>query len=447
MPNVLTLKPDDVDTVDKRSKYSIAVVGCNRKGVFYASAFAGAGFKVSCSDADPNAVKKLAKGKTPFGEQEIEHQIKLLIKTGQLSVTSELKKSVSASDIIVLTVPASLDEKNKTDSSEAVNTLKQVGAALHAGVLVVYGEVAGLGFVEGKMRETLENTSGLKAGQDFILAYVPTQNPQGKLLLEPKAGLRLRVAADGQTGRNVASTLFKTIADSVIQVKDVKTAEAAALFAVAKRDADAALANELAVFCEQAGVDYYEALKASGLDNPSFLPGADDDETKKEAYLLLEGAENLDAKLRLPELARQINEDIVKHSVNLTQDALRSCDKTLRRARIAVLGTIKPAGNSAVFVKALMLKGAKVSLHDPASRSDASELGLAKTSLNEAIEGADCIVLLTSEEPPKPLNLRRLKALTKTPSVMVDLTGSLDRGAVESEGFIYRGLGRGTGKE
>jgi UDP-N-acetyl-D-mannosaminuronic acid dehydrogenase len=328
-----------------------------------------------------------------------------------------------------------------------VNTLKQVGAALHAGVLVVYGEVAGLGFVEGTMKETLENTSGLKAGQDFILAYVPTQNPQGKLLLEPKAGLRLRVAADGQTGRNVASTLFKTITDSVIQIKDVKTAEAAALFAVAKRDADAALANELAIFCEQAGVDYYEALKASGFDNPSFLPGADDDETKKEAYLFLEGAENLDSKLRLPGLARQINEDMVKHAVNLTQEALRSCDKTLRRARIAVLGTVKPVGNSAVFVKALMLKGAKVSLHDPASRSDASELGVTKTSLNEAVEGADCIVLLASEEPLKPLNLRRLKALTKAPSVMVDLTGTLDRGEVEAEGFIYRGLGRGTGKE
>jgi hypothetical protein len=72
MPNVLTLRPDEIDTNEKRSKYSVSVVGCGRKGILYAYAFAGAGFKVTCLDADPNVVKKLARGKTAFGEQEFE---------------------------------------------------------------------------------------------------------------------------------------------------------------------------------------------------------------------------------------------------------------------------------------------------------------------------------------------------------------------------------------
>jgi UDPglucose 6-dehydrogenase len=68
-----------------------------------------------------------------------------------------------------------------------------------------------------------------------------------------------------------------------------------------------------------------------------------------------------------------------------------------------------------------------------------------RTSLNEAVEGADCIVVLTGEEQFKNLNLRKIKPLTKNPSVIVDLAGAFEPQKVEREGFIYRGLGRGTG--
>ncbi len=105
---------------------------------------------------------------------------------------------------------------------------------------------------------------------------------------------------------------------------------------------DTALANELAVFCENANLDYFEVLKLLNFNDQSFWPTTVEEENNNEAYFLLESAENINAKLRLPALARQINEDMVKHAVNLTQDALRSCDKTLRRAKVAVLGTVNP---------------------------------------------------------------------------------------------------------
>jgi len=180
-------------------------------------------------------------------------------------------------------------------------------------------------------------------------------------------------------------------------------------------------------------------------NDPSFWPTVVDEENKNEAYLLLESAENLNAKLRLPTLARKINEEMVKHAVNLTQDALRSCNKTLRRARIAVLGTVILSTTTRVFLNLLQLKGAKVSLYDPASKGDAFDLGVVKTSLNEAVEGVDCIVILIGGEQFKHPNLRKLKALTKMPSAIVDLAGALERKEVEAEGFIYRGLGRGIG--
>jgi UDPglucose 6-dehydrogenase len=148
----------------------------------------------------------------------------------------------------------------------------------------------------------------------------------------------------------------------------------------------------------------------------------------------------------MPTLARQINEDMVKHAVNLTQETLSSCGKPLRRAKVAVLGTANPTTATGIFVKMIELKGAKASLYDPISKMGPQEWRIVKTNLNEAVEGTDCIVILTGQEQFKNLNLKKLKALMKTPSVIVDLIGIFEPKKVEAEGFIYCGLGRGTDK-
>jgi UDP-N-acetyl-D-mannosaminuronic acid dehydrogenase len=281
-------------------------------------------------------------------------------------------------------------------------------------------------------------------GQGFGLAYIPIHNSDAKLI-KPMANLELKVAGIEKISLDAATNILKTITKNVKQISDVKTAEIATLFSVAKQDTNTALANELAVFCEKANIDYFEVSKLLDFNDQSFWPTTVEDENKNEAYLLLESAENLNAKLRLPALARQINEDMVKHAVNLTQSALRSCGKTLRRARVAVLGTVNPSTATSVFVKMLELKGAKTSLYDPASKKEPLDSRVVKNSLNEAVEGADCIVILTREEQFKHLNLKKLKPLTKAPSVIVDLAAALEPQKVETEGFIYRGLGRGIG--
>jgi nucleotide sugar dehydrogenase len=442
MPAVLNLKPDEIDSSEKRSKYTVCVIGCGRKGVLFVNAFADAGFKVVFSDADPSVIKKVAKGKTAFPEQEIEGKLKSLINSGQLTVTSDIKKAVSQSDIIIITVPAKVDDKKKTDCTEAVNACKQVGAALRPTTLVIYSDVAGLGFVEGIMKETLENTSGLKVGQSFGLAYTPIHNSDAKSIKQ-MANLELKVAGIEKTSLDAATNILKTITKNIKQISDFKTAEIATLFTVAKQDANTALASELAVFCENTNIDYFEVLKLLDFNCQSFWPTTVEEENKNAAYLLLESADNLNAKLRLSALARQINEDMVKHAVNLTQSALRSCGKTLRRAKVAVLGTVNSSTAASVFVKMLELKGAKTGIYDLASRKEPRDSRVMKNNLDEAVEGADCIVILTGEEPLRHLNLKKLKPLTKTPSVIVDLAGALEPQKAETEGFIYRGLGRG----
>jgi len=449
MPAVLHLKPDEIDTNEKRGKYTVSVIGCEQKGVLYATAFAEAGFKVICTDADQTLVKRLAKGKTPFSDRETESKLKSFLRKGQLSVTNELKNAVSQSDIIVMTLTAKIDDQKHPDYSEVESTCKQAGAALRQGALFIYGGIAALGFTEGVIKETLENTSGLKVGEDFGLVYNPIQFLDQQLFASV-ANQELKVAAIDRTSLDAAAQVLGAITKKgVKQILDVKTAEAALLFTIAKQDANLALANELAVFCENAGIDYFKTLELVEARETSFSPTVEaEGDNRNEAYLLIENAETLNAKLRLPVLARKINENTVRHAVNLTQDALRSCGKTLRRARVAVLGPAKTE-TAMVFVRMLEKKGAKTRLYDPwLSKSEQANMArVLKRSMKEAVEGTDCIVLLTEQAQFKRLNLKKLRAVMKTPAAIVDLAGIIDPQKVERKGFTYRGLGRGVGKK
>lgn len=442
MPAVLNLKPQEIDTAEKRSNYTVSIIGCGQTGILFANAFAQAGFKVVCSDADQSLLKKIAKGKAPFFDPEVEATLKSQIKKGQINTIGEPKKAVAQSDIIVIAVTAKADDKKKPDYSEVANACKQVGTALHGGVLIVYGGIAGLGFIEGTVKEALENTSGLKVGKDFGLAYIPIYCSDAKPV-KSIIDSELHVAATDKTSLHAAVNLAQSITKNIRQVEDVKTTEIATLFKIARRDAAMALANELAIFCESANRDYFEIQRLLAGEE-SFCPMITKEENRNEAYLLLDSAENLNAKLKIPVLARQINEDMVKHAVNLTQDVLRSCGKTLRRARVAVLGTAHPRTATATFIKMIETKGAKANLYDPMSKKELSESHIMKGSLNEAVEGTDCIVILSVKEQFKRLNFKKLKSIMKSPSVIVDLTGIFEPEKIEAEGFIYRGLGRGT---
>lgn len=446
MPAVLHLKPEEIDTNEKRGKYTVSVIGCEQKGVLYAIAFAEAGFKVICTDADQTLVKSLAKGRTPFFDRETEFKLKNFLRRGQLSVTNELKNAVSKSDIIIMTLTAKIEDKKHPDYSEVENTCKQTGSALRQGALFIYGGVAGVGFTEGVVKETLENTSGLRMGEDFGLVYNPLQflGPQLSVSI---ANRELKVAAMDSISLDAAMKVLGAITKKgVKQILDVRTAEAALLFTVARQDANLALANELAVFCESAGIDYFKTLKLVDACASSFSPTVAAEENN--AYLLIEGAETFNAKLRLPALARKINEDMVRHAVNLTKDALRSCGKTLRRARVVVLGAAKTE-TTMMVVRMLEKKGAKTRLYDPLlSKSEQSYMArMLKRSMKEAVEGTDCIVLLTKQNQFKRLNLKKLRAVMKMPAAIVDLAGTIEAQKVERKGFTYRCLGRGVEKK
>jgi nucleotide sugar dehydrogenase len=451
---ILHIKPEEIDTTEKRMKYAISIIGCGQIGVLHAYFFAEAGFRVICMDADQTRVNSILRGKMPLLKREIELKLKNHVKTGLLSAVTDFRSAVSQSDVIVITVPVEIDAKRKIKYPSLETACKHVGASLRLGSLVIVISIIGVGVTQD-LKELLENTSGLKAGADFGLAYSPVRVLR-RQPLETFVDQERIIAAADLDSLNSASSILENIArNGVKKIENIKAAEAVTLFNEVQQDVNVALASEFAVFCEKIGIDYLEARKLveSGVCSALSLPSLTYDNIRVEPYLLSENSEDLNLKLRIPSVAREVNDLMIKHALNLTKDAMLNCGKTLRRAKITLLGisqipNMKSSPKKSVIELAKLLgaKGAKVGLYDPYFIGDElSQIQHSlKKNLSEALEGVDCILLSTGHDQFKHLDLKKLKVMMRMPAAIVDFEGVVEPAEVEEEGFIFRGLGRGV---
>jgi nucleotide sugar dehydrogenase len=452
---MINAKPEDLDTVEKRGKYTACILGCGQAGALHAALFAEAGFKIVCYDADQTVVNSIARGRTPFSGTETEAKIRDSVRKGRLTSTNDMKNALSQSDIIVVTIPVKVDSKKKPDYSNLESMCKRIGSCLRLGSLVIFTRSAGIGTFEGTVKEALEDSSGFKVGKDLGLAYSPYDAALTQGSETAVNRLRIVAASEGNS-LNAASAVLASISKGGVEkTTNVRAAEAAALFQVQRKDVDVALAEELTLLCEKVGVDYFEANKllARSFSGSLESPVLSNENFQDEPYVLLMDAENQNVRLRVPAAAREVNEQTAKHAANLVTDALKTCGKTVRRARVTVLGlsqTPNTRGHPKRVLKQILqvltARGARIRLYDPyVSENDLGDLKtLYKKTFAEAVEAADCIVILTGHDQFARLGLNRLKVMMKTPCAIVDFEGIIDPAKAEREGFIYRGLGRGV---
>jgi UDP-N-acetyl-D-mannosaminuronic acid dehydrogenase len=450
MSKAMKLAAKDLQMPENRQKYTICIVGCGRTGLITASLFVKANFSVIGIDSNRHIIHQLKRGKSPFTEIHLRKFIEPQVKNSRFRATTNLRKAVSESSIIIIGVSTILDKKKKNDYSRLEKTCKDIGMILNAGSLVIFQNTMGPGMTETFAKETLELASGLEAGTDFGLAYSSILNNSLYPVKKIPNGVRV---VGGLTKRSlkVACLLLETVTKAkVIRVKQLKTAEAVKLLEEGYKDINIAFANEFARYCEKAGIDF---VKVREIINPlqfSKLAGL---HTSRDSYLLVEEAETVDVKLRLLSLSTKINDETLDHAIRLLRDALRICQRPLRRAKISVFGISafpnrKKVTNSATkkLVKFLKKKGATVQVYDPFfSQKELKNLGYdAETNLSKTVEGNDCILVAVAHDRFNRLNLRRLQMLMRQPAAIVDMGQVIDPIKAEKAGFIYRGLGRGV---
>jgi len=450
----MALKETDLNDPQEREKHKIAIVSCGRVGLATACLLSEANFKVTCFNPDPYFSNQINEGISIFDEHELDKMLKRNLMKGRLRATTDPKDAVSTSDIIFLTAEIPVDGKKRPLYSNLEAICRDIGLNLQPGSLIIVQSTVGPSVTESLIVETLEKSSGLEASIDFGLAYSPVKAPFGAAIESLKEQARIIAAIDEQSLK-AAKALLKTITNGeLVEVSNIRTAEAAALFEDIYRDVSIALSNELASFCEKTGIDYIEAQKAANKLPHCHLsnPGLEGGRFAETPYLLIAEAENLGIKLKITTLAKKTNNEASKQAYNLIKDAIHSCEKTVKRSKIAVLGVscrpnVKEARGSQVLelVRLLRKRGGRISVFDPHfTHKELSQLGYpAEKTLGKTLERADCLLIAVGHEKFKDLSLGRIKAMMRKPPVIVDLAHIIDPAEAEREGFIYRGLGRG----
>jgi len=443
-----------LNSFEERSKTKICVIKCNEIGLSTACLLAEAGFKVIGADKNIKIIETIKSGKSPFHEQGLEDLVSKNVKNGRLAVSTNIKQAVFQSDVIIIVDDILVDKKGRPDYSKLERTCREIGKALQKGTLVIMATIVGPGVTETLVKNWVENSSGLKAGTDFGLAFSSTEATVGRILHDISHNPRL-VAGINNESLKAATLIFSSMGKStIIPLSSIKAAETACLFQNVYRDVVLALSNELAVFCEKAGIDYAEVYKAANANSQCrlFAPEVTSKCAQKIPYLLLKEAEDFAAKLRITRLAREVNENMVKHVVKLVRKALKRCEKPLRGSRITIFGisckaNIKTSINPETvnLVKTLESKGAKIKVYDPFfSKKELSKLGCpAENSWKTAIKGADCLLITIGHDYFKKISLENIKVLMKSSSVIVDLSRILDPEEAEETGILLISLGRG----
>ncbi len=456
MSKAMTLEKSHIDTPEKRIAYTVSVVGCRRMGLPHACLFAEAGFKVIGVDSNRRVVGLIKRGRASFAEPRLSALLKKHVKNGRLRATSDAKKAASTSDVIVFVVQTPIDRKKKPNYFRLEKACKDVGMGLRSRSLVIFAGAMGPGVTETLMKETLESASGLKAGVDFGLAYSPIHAAPGRVL-QDIANCSRAVGALSKQGLKATCLFLRTIVKGqMIKVRDIKTAEAVKLFENVYRDVNIALANEFAHYCEKAGIDFVEAQKAANTQPKCHLFTAKivGSHVSRDSYLLLDEADAVDIKLPMLTLARKINDKMLGHTLHLVRNALKSCGKTMRKAKISVFGVSshpnikEPRGSpTKKLVSMLNKKGALVKVYDPLfSHKELIRMGYsAERTLTQTVEGVDCLVIAIGHDRFRRLNLSRIKFLVKKPAAIVDMGQVISPKKAEREGFVYRGVGRGVG--
>ena len=379
------------------------------------------------------------------------------VEAGRLHATTDTTGAVRESDVTLITVGTPLSERNEPNTAAIIGAGRAIGKGLTKDSLVILKSTVSPGTTEGIVKPILEEESGLKAGSDFGLAHMPERIKEGHALLEFRTIPRIVGGVNRRSGE-AAAALFGVFPAPVHVFDSPRVTETSKLFENIYRDVNIALVNELAQVCERIHVDVMKAINAANTDPKTHLltpgPGVGGYCLPKDTYYLAHPSQRASFKPKMILLAREINDGMANHIIDLVKECFAEMDKEIRGSKVAILG-LAFKGNSGdlrntpayPILRGLIELGAEIVAQDPFV--DFDELrqrisGLALTrDVKEAVGNADCAVLLTDHLEYRQIRAADLAKLMKRPSAFVDTRHIMEKENVTTAGIVYRGIGHG----
>lgn len=421
---------------------SVAIVGLGYVGLPLALTASKAGYNVVGYDLDKKKVARLqmleAEGLTQ--EEAISLQSNEITFSHNPSV-------LERQDIYIICVPTPVNKEHLPDLSAVKDASRIVGETLTPGSLVIVESTINPGVSEETIIPILEKTSQSKAGKDFHYAYCPERINPGDTHYQTNNIPRV---LGGLTKKSLEKALafYENILDAPVKaMKSLKEAEAVKMIENAFRDINIAFVNELALAFEREGIDTVNVIEGASTKPFGFMAhypgcGVGGHCIPVDPYYLIQYGKQFGFTHHLLITAREVNNSMPIHTVDLLEAALEEYDKKLAGRSIALLGLAYKKNISdlrespATEIKhELERRGANVLCYDP----HAPEASNTK-SIKEALNRSSATIIATDHD--EFCSLEPKDFLTSGTMIVIDGRNCLNKEVFDASPVIYRGIGR-----
>jgi UDP-N-acetyl-D-glucosamine dehydrogenase len=379
---------------------NIAIVGAGYVGMPLARVFADAGKNVVLVDVDQAVVDGINRGESHIADVPSE-VLKALVDAGRVSATTDYD-AMKDVDAILIALPTPLSAHREPDLTIVESAVAEIAPRLRKGQVVVLESTTYPGTTRESLQPILER-SGLKAGEDFHLAFSPERVDPGRTDWTTKNTPKL-VGGLTAACTERATELYRSAVDTVVPLSSPEAAEMTKLLENIFRAVNIALVNELAQLCERMEVDVWEVVEAAETKPFGFMsfkpgPGLGGHCIPIDPFYLTWKAREYDFYTEFIDLAGKVNSNMPFFCRSLISQALNhGAEKPLKGSRILILGVSYKADIDDVrespakkIVELLHKGGAEVSYHDPhVEEFDGMR------SVDYAPESFDCVVIVTA---------------------------------------------------
>lgn len=436
----------------------ISIIGTGYVGLVTGACLASMGMNVYCCDQDAEKINSLKEGVIPIFEPSLDSIIEECArKQKKLHFTTDIKKAVSRSDVIFITVNTPTSQDNTCDVSHVFEAAREIAQHMNSYKVIVNKSTVPVGTGMKVKNEINKILKRRKKKMNFDVVSNPEFLKEGSSVSDFTNPDRIIIGAENDRAADIMKEIYRSqIASNIpVLVTSIETAEMIKYASNSFLAMKISFINEVANICELCNIDIRTVTRGMGLDkrigmqylNPG--PGFGGSCFPKDVRALTGLSREYGYEPLLLDSVLEVNNRQKKRMIEKIEAALDG----LEGRKIAVLGlAFKPGTDdirespSLTILASLLDKKAAVSVYDPQAmdnmKKNYPQMDLEYfDNVYSACSQCDCIVLATEWEEFANLDFSALKDIIRKP-VFIDLRNVYDPEHVRSFGFYYEGVGR-----
>ena len=376
----------------------ICILGQGYIGLPTALLFANNGHEVIGIDINMRVVETLKEGKMPFEEKGFQE----LLDEAIAKKTYRAESLVEEADVFLVAVPTPFDsEMRMADLKYVISACEMIVPYLRKGNLVIIESTIPPKTCEKQVKYILEN-SNLRICEDFYVSHCPERAIPGNTLHEMVYNDRVVGGVD-EKSTQLTVNLYSSFVKGNLHLTTSTTAEMVKLMENTFRDVNIALANEFAQIADEYGIDIWKAIEiANRHPRVNILkpgPGVGGHCIAIDPWFLTENANNSSLIM----MSRQINDSMPQYILRIVKEMLVGIENpTITVFGVAYKGDVADtrATPAKKFIKLAEKEGFNIKIYDPIVK----EWSYPILSLDEAVEGSECIIVLTDHSEFRKIN-------------------------------------------